>query len=1509
MKANWWSRSVPCAVALWGTCAFGQYYVTTAAGGIATNVTATSVSIGPVSSVAVDTAGNLYFPSGCTVVEVNPRTHVLTVVAGNGIPGFGGDGGPATAAQLYQPSAVTVDSAGNLYIADSYRIREVSGGIITTIAGNGTMGTTGDNGPAVSAEVNPLSLAADSAGNLYIGNKVANVVSGVIPGGAIFTETDSIREISHGVITTIAGNGACCHAMGDGVAATGTPLYALGEIAVDGNGNLYAATGAYANSDGVNVTGAIRKIANGVMSTITAPSLSSITGVAVDSAGNVYYSDPGDPSGNGVYEFSNGKTTTLFGSLGQSQALAVDGSGNLYIADAQNAVIRQFANGSAPAVAGNGHISFSGDGGPATIAQFDFPGGLAFDAAGNLYVADQDNGRIREIAGGIITTVAGSSTLGFSGDGGLATAAGLYNPRDVAFDSAGDMYIADTVNQCVRMVEKGIVTTIAGRGSGANGYGDGGPATAAYFDSVNSVAVDAAGNVYVSDGVANRVRKISNGIITTVAGNGTRGFSGDGGPATLAELFGPGTIRVDAAGNLYIVDSNNYRIREVIDGVIYTIAGNGSQTTSGDGRPATSAGIFPGGMAFDSAGHLFVSDYGSIREIIGGVIRTIAGTGTPGASADNLPALTAAIDPGALLVNAVGDVFFSESDGRVRVLTQPTICAGYLVETKLEIGNAGGPLNLTIRDGANCLWTVPGLPSWITTSATGGSGPGSITVTVAPNNGSARSASFVVANSAFTIAQEPQLVVTTPSPLPVGTTGAAYSQSLTAAGGLPPYTWSVANGALPVGLTLASAGAISGTPSAAGIYQFTMLATDSASAIANATYSLTVITPGGTTPPGSIVTSTVPGGSFLDSSGNVYSAGVYSVYNSSVPPPVSPGAAQGQSNGGMSCGAPEQQLVCPNAYFSKYDPQGNLLVGFFLGGAYSSQGTAITADSAGNIYVVGRGDFVPVTAHAAIGSEPLPGNAFAAKISSDGTRFLYVTYLPAVLAYPAALAVDAAGNLYVGGTTTAAGNPAVVTCVSADGSAILYSKVLASVGGVYAATVDPSGNLLAAGRVGSSDLPVTPGAVQATLPAAAQSGYNAFVAKLDSSGTVLAATYLGGNSWETVSSVASDAAGNIYVAGETSSENFPTTANALWTALPVPLWSTGSRAGYIAKLSPDTTSLLYSTFVMSLGSVFAAAIGSDGEMYLTASAYAGVPVTPSAPQPCFSGGPSAFLAHLSTAGTLLDATYLPDTPIAAMSLASDGAVYVYSSPFLAQVRFGGAGFAAPACVTNLLFNAASQMPGAGVAPGEFVTLAGYGIGPQTGVAYAGQIPTSLGGVQVFFDGVPAPILYAQSQQVNVQAPFTINGITAVTLTYNSTTFGPFSMPVTFADPETFRLHPGVSTQALAFNLDNTLNGPSNPVAPGSYVYFYGTGFGPTSPNCTAGGLNVPVAANLAGVAVTVYDATVAYAGSAPGLPCGVTQINLQVPADAPPGPNFIHLSASSGNNTATPTMTSTIVVK
>ena len=330
-------------------------------------------------------------------------------------------------------------------------------------------------------------------------------------------------------------------------------------------------------------------------------------------------------------------------------------------------------------VAGNGTYGFSGDGGAATAAQFLFPNGVATDAAGNLYIADFGNHRIRKVsANGIITTIAGTGTYGFSGDGGVATSAQLYEPSGVATDAAGNLYIADFGNNRIRKVsDNGIITTIAG--TGTSGFsGDGGVATSAELNFPIGVATDAAGNLYIADTGNNRIRKVSaKGIITTIAGTGTYGFTGDGGVATSAELYEPNLVATDAAGNLYIADSCNNRIRKVSDnGIITTIAGTGVfGKFSGDGGGATSAHLYePISVATDAAGNLYIADTFNkrIRKVSAyGIITTIAGTGTSGFSGDGGGATSAELSyPDGVATDAAGNLYIADANNnRIRKLT------------------------------------------------------------------------------------------------------------------------------------------------------------------------------------------------------------------------------------------------------------------------------------------------------------------------------------------------------------------------------------------------------------------------------------------------------------------------------------------------------------------------------------------------------------------------------------------------------------------------------------------------------------------------------------------------------------------------------------------------------------------------------------------------------------------------------------------------------------------------
>jgi len=668
-------------VASWA--ASGQTYTvsTFAGGGVPVNVPGKSAGLYAPYGVAVDRAGNVFFTASNSVLRLDAATGVLTLVAGSGTPGSGGDDGPAVDAQLNQPMEVAVDAAGNVYISDTgnNRVRRVSNGVIATVAGNGTQGFGGDNGPANSAQLHsPAGIAFDSVGNLYVADN----------------GNDRIRKITNGTITTAAGDGT--HGFGgDNGPATSAQLKYPGGLAMDPAGNLYIADGGNSR---------IRKVSNGVITTVAGNGTQGFSGdngpatsaqfdvpsdVAVDSAGNLYIADLYN---NRIRVVSNGVIVTVAGcplggffndnglatsaGLSYPHSVAVDSAGRLYIADALNFRIRRVSGGVITTVAGNGIEGFSGDNGPAIAAQLNEPIGTAVDSAGKVYIADVLNNCVRMVSKGTITTAAGSQLQFVLGDNGPAANAWLFDPEGVAVDSTGDLYIADTTHQRIRKVSGGVITTVAGNGT--NGYGgDNGPATSAQLYGPLGVAVDSAGNVYIADTLSNRVRMVSNGVITTVAGNGTAGFSGDNGPATSAALNWPTSVAVDSGGNLYIADSGNNRIRKVSKGVITTVAGNGVQGFSGDNGPATGAQLYgPFGVAVDSAGNVYIADTGNnrVRIVSSGLIATIAGSGALGFSGDGGWATNARLSsPRGLAVDSTGNLYVADTGNNLlRLLTPGT---------------------------------------------------------------------------------------------------------------------------------------------------------------------------------------------------------------------------------------------------------------------------------------------------------------------------------------------------------------------------------------------------------------------------------------------------------------------------------------------------------------------------------------------------------------------------------------------------------------------------------------------------------------------------------------------------------------------------------------------------------------------------------------------------------------------------------------------------------------------
>ena len=336
-------------------------------------------------------------------------------------------------------------------------------------------------------------------------------------------------------------------------------------------------------------------------------------------------------AGGGVGDFGYATNAALYAPSG----VAMDGAGNLYIADRDNERIRKVdTNGVITTVAGNGTNGYAGDGGAATNAELANPIGVAADGTGNLYIADFINNRIRKVdTNGVITTVAGNGVKGYAGDGGTATNAELANPTGIAADGTGNLYITDSINSRIRKVDtNGLITTVAG--NGVIGYaGDGGAATNAELGLPSSVAVDGTGNLYIADEFTFSIRKVdTNGVITTVAGNGAFGYAGDGGEATHAELNSPTSVAMDGAGNLYIADMHNQRIRKVdANGVITTVAGNGTNGYAGDGGAATNSELnLPHSVAVDGVGNLYIADAGNMRirkvSVAGSAVLSLADT-------------------------------------------------------------------------------------------------------------------------------------------------------------------------------------------------------------------------------------------------------------------------------------------------------------------------------------------------------------------------------------------------------------------------------------------------------------------------------------------------------------------------------------------------------------------------------------------------------------------------------------------------------------------------------------------------------------------------------------------------------------------------------------------------------------------------------------------------------------------------------------------------------------------
>ena len=790
--------------------------------------------------LALDSAGNLYIAE-----RDNHRVRkvgtdgIITTVAGNGQPGSSGDGGPATRAQLNQPGSVAVDRFGALYVVENQgqRVRRVAPeGTISTVAGTGQRGFSGDGGPATLAQLyNPTGVALDAAGNLHITDEGNNRLRKVNTQGTISTLVANLRSPRGlsidtlgyvyvaiggsnqvvkvdpgGGVKVVAGGGS---ALGDGGPATAAALAEPDDVAVDAAGNIYIADKGNHRLRKVSPLGIITTVAGNGVPTLSGdggPALAATLNTPVcgtlDPAGNLYVSDWGNkrirkinPQGiittvaGGGDTLGEGGPATNAG-LVNPNCVALDAAGNLYFAEGTG-------GGRVRKVDPQGTIS--------TVAQRGNPFGIAVDAAGNIFFTDLDSRLVLKISAlGAISIVAGGGSV--LGDGGPASQARLRAPIGVALDRVGNLYIGDADDHRVRKVDTaGIISTVAGTGT-AGSSGDGGQATRAALNSRTQLCLDGSGNLYIADTGNNRIRKVNaSGVISTVAGNGTAGFTGDGGSPLTAGLNAPQGVAVDAVGNVYISDTGNNRIR-AIPARPATYSVNPSRlaftTTAGASLPASQQVTLVGsvvGLGWEMSAVL-TSSGGSWLSVSGssGMMPSLVTVSAdarklaPGTYEGTIEISAPAASPPTVTI----PVTFTVTGGQVAGLSVLPASLDFRMQT----GGAAPPaqaLRIESSSGGELSWTAGAatvVGSWLAISPATGSTPASLQVSVNPSGLGAGSYSGSVTvrtstgNLSVTVPVSLNISASTAGALLLSQTSLMY-KAVQGGGAEPPQTLGVLN--------------------------------------------------------------------------------------------------------------------------------------------------------------------------------------------------------------------------------------------------------------------------------------------------------------------------------------------------------------------------------------------------------------------------------------------------------------------------------------------------------------------------------------------------------------------------------------------------------------------------------------------------------------------------------------------------------------------------------------------
>lgn len=1427
---------------------------------------ATSAALGEVAAVAIDSAGNVYATdfSNNLVIKITPGG-TIRVVAGNNIAGFSGDGGPATSASLNLGafngmSGVTVDTAGNLYIADSnnLRVRRVSpDGTISTIAGIGRCCFSGDGGLATSASLGRAAgLAMDGSGNLYVADFDANRVRRISPDGTI---------------RTVAGNGVTSFS-GDGGPATSASLRTPTGVAVDAAGNLYIADRDNRRVRKVSAAGIITTVAgNGVEGDsgdggpAVSASLVGPTGVSVDESDNLYIATGGgrirkvNTAGIITTVTGGGNSNPDQGGLAVNAALdqpwsVVPRAGQLYIAETRAGKIRAVdPSGVLRTIAGTGLVNFSGDGGFGNLASLNQPGGLAVDAAGNLYIADRLNNRVRKLTpAGIISTVAGNGNGGFSGDGGPATAASLY-PSGVAVDASRNLFIADRVNSRIRKVDAlGRITTVAGTGS--RGYtGDGGPATAAALYLPEDVALDRFGNLYIADSNNYRVRKVDlSGVITTVAGNGVRAYSGDGGPAVNASIGGPTGVSIDESGNLYIatdVPGELSRVRKVSpDGIISTAAGG----------PGTGFASIHG-VTVDRQGNLLIAEGSAAHAVLGinadGSRRFIAGTTTRGFSGDGGAATSALLnDPRGIAVDAAGNLFIADT-GNDRVhkvsASPPTFTfAPASLSFRAQAGAGQVPSqSITITSSAIGLaWAVDVFTesggNWLSVSPTSGTMPGLADVSVNAANlapGTYRGTVTIVAALA-----------------------AAPSQTVA------------------VDLTVESA------PPAKLTVEPTALSFETLTGSNPSARTLRIGNAGGGPLDWTILAETATGGSWLNvapTSGSV-SSSIFSQVRVAV---NSAALATGFYSGtvvllsaatGDALRVPVTLLVSPPRATILLSQSGLLFTGVEGGGVIPPQ----------NFGVINTGEGVMNwTAEAST----LSGSNWLTVSPREGSTDTASLNVPLVDVGVniAGLAAGQYSGLVQVNATGATNSPQFVTVelnILPRGSN--PGPLIRPTGLIFAAqagTSSPSSQTVSLSNITSGTVDIVSGLFTAdggnwieALPR------NLTLTPSDATQSIVVQPSLGSFSPGVYRSFLTLAPG----------DGSPQVVSVLFLVVRQTGSVTPARGAQAGLIEPQSHSACVPTQLFAshrtLGTSFSSPIGWPNTIEAQVVDDCGHAVPDATVVARFSNGDPPVVLNSLRNGIYVG-TWSPATAAMQVLVTLRAELPPLTVAEVTAQGSTGATSASPAVFAGGIVNTASYGKGEGLAPGSIISVFGRNLARARTLASQLPLETSLGGVRVSIGGVDLPLFYAGEGQINAQLPFDLtpntrqvivvraareNGTQAYTV--------PETVAITSSRPAIFSLNQQGTGQGAILNQNYSANSATNPAARGSVIQIFATGLGTTNPVLASG---QPAPSNPPALVTSAVEAriggqpaTVQFAGLAPGF-VGLYQVNVVVPPGIQPG--------------------------